>query len=407
MPGVKGFRMQKRTVLDREASRRRLEEAKARVSTAAAWVALGCPHTPPKDGGNSLSPFRSGDNKGAFSVSRCGRLWHDFVTGAGGDVVDFIKEARGCDAAEAIRTLYGIAGMDAGAPRPSRVWPVAPLPPPKEPEAPKAKKPLPPLREPTVNELNEIRIRRGLGPSWAGVEIMAKRGMLLSASWDEEEKGIPSFFVTDPDRLVALRRRMDGRHWASYDKDAREWTPEAGGKSKTWIAHDGAKRDNPIGLALLRGELFDAPSVFVVEGSPDAWALFALLFDALECVRSMRAFAVVVMADAGVNFTHAHADLLRGRVVRIIPQDDRHAKPDADSDSGEEAAQRWRAQLLSFGAAVSIFRLRAHLPPGGKDLCDAAAHAFAQQPGHGDDGLQDPPMKLSRLIIHGMPRFDA
>ena len=54
------------------------------------------------------------NKKKNFSVYREGKLWHDFKTGDGGDVIDFLMLAKGISKGEAIRELIRLAGIPSG-----------------------------------------------------------------------------------------------------------------------------------------------------------------------------------------------------------------------------------------------------------------------------------------------------
>lgn len=359
--------------------RSRIEEAKSRVGIAAAWLAIGCSGTPPKDGGNSLSPFRTGDNKTAFGIAPCGRLWSDRVTGHGGDVVTFIEEATNCTRSEAIRTLYRLAGMDEDGVRPVQNWPVArpPVETVNRSVPPMKRKPLPPLRTPEPHELSGYARLRGLGPSWVGLEIMSRRGLLFAASRDEDESGIPCFVATDPARRCAMVRRMDGAAWARWCDESASWIPLTGGKSKTWAGAEGGSRW-PVGAALLSGELSGARTVILCEGFPDLCAVHTLAWDFFsEMPARLRTVAGVAMVSASVAIADDALPLFAGRRVIIVPHVD--MKEDG-TNPGLAAAKRWAAQLHAAGASVTFFHLRSQgadfLRSGGKDLCDATAAAI-------------------------------
>jgi hypothetical protein len=378
--------------------RSRIEEAKNRVPIAGAWIALGCPGTPPKDGGNSRSPFRDGDNPAAFGIKSCGCLWNDRVEGVGGDVVTFIEKVMRCTRGEAIRTLYRIAGMDAPQGRAAPQWPVAPPPAPVAKVAPPPVKkwPLPALRSPTPGELAALCRLRGLGPTWAGLETMVSRGLLFTApeAYEKDAAGhprrVPAFIFTDDARRHAMMRRTDGKPWAGIE----------GAKSKAWVKETGGGHaDWPIGAHLLTASHADARLVVMVEGAPDFAAAHCLLWDLFsERPDLTRAVVIVAMYSSGAGIHTEALTLFAGRRVVIVPDCD-GINPATGKDPGEDAAQKWAAQLHATGAHVSFFRLQGYLPPGGKDLNDAAAHAFACEPGHDDDATEPHPLTLSTHLF--------
>jgi len=91
-----------------------------------------------KAGKSCKSPFRE-ERHPSFSVSGDGRLWNDFATGEGGDVVDFIAKAKSIGKGDAARELIAMAGTGGMRhwPRAQPVpFPPAPPPPQREPEPP-------------------------------------------------------------------------------------------------------------------------------------------------------------------------------------------------------------------------------------------------------------------------------
>jgi len=112
-----------------------LAELKRAYRIGAAWRDLGLPGQPGKC---VPSPFRE-DHSPSCSVFEDGTRWKDHATGEGGDVLDFIAKARGCNTAEAIRFVEDRLGIA----RPER-----------KPEAARKEGPkLPQLRDGTADEL--------------------------------------------------------------------------------------------------------------------------------------------------------------------------------------------------------------------------------------------------------------
>lgn len=391
---VNGKRM--RPAFDPAASRLALERAKAALPLWEIWARLGLPNPPHRDG-SCRCPWRE-DRTPSFSIGKGGTVWHDFTEGEGGDAVAFIMRATGCDVAAAIRQLLDFAGMgDARAAGPRHISAfLTPLPvAPRAPEPPAEKKPLPEHRAPTAGELATLCRGRGLGPSIAGLEIMARRGSLHVAPevFEKDAAGnpcrVPACLFTDDARRCAMLRRCDGKPWECI----------GGRKSRTWSGEEGGSRW-PVGAHLLAGTHADARLVIVTEGAPDLCAGHVLLHDLFaERPDLARAVVIVGMVSASVGMHPEALPLFAGRRVLIVPHAD--AKPDG-SNPGESAARRWAAQLTAAGASVSIFRLRPYLPPEGKDLCDAAAHAFACEPPHDDAGEEPPALTLSRHLFAGI-----
>ena len=89
------------------------DEAKALLSITTLWHLEGLPGEPKKA---CTSPF--GGKKGKFSsfyVASDGfERWHDYVTGEGGDAVDFLALARGLSNKEACVEFLRLAGAGTG-----------------------------------------------------------------------------------------------------------------------------------------------------------------------------------------------------------------------------------------------------------------------------------------------------
>lgn len=73
------------------------------------WVALG--GDPPSKHGRARAFYRDGRNADAVSLNGSKACWHDFVTGAGGGVLDLIQHVLGCDRGAALRWLATFTGV--------------------------------------------------------------------------------------------------------------------------------------------------------------------------------------------------------------------------------------------------------------------------------------------------------
>lgn len=73
---------------------------KSRWTISVVWRRLCLPGEPRH--GLNLSPFRE-ERSPSFSIYRDDMRWKDFGTGDGGDVIDFVQQALGCDKATAVR----------------------------------------------------------------------------------------------------------------------------------------------------------------------------------------------------------------------------------------------------------------------------------------------------------------
>src|SRR6478609_8834001 len=150
-----------------------IEAAKARVSIFTAWAELAPGTKLPTRDGVYDAPWAT--NKGSLSIFANGLAFRDHANDSKGDVVNFIAALLRCDHAEAIRTLYKLAGVSDG------VLPSAPAPKPRE-RVKEAKEPKPRinLRALTISEMKTIASNRGF-PFFVGLENMRVHGMLFAA----------------------------------------------------------------------------------------------------------------------------------------------------------------------------------------------------------------------------------
>lgn len=300
-----------------------LDRAKDSATIPGLWVALGLPGPAPKPGAGVSSPFRE-DKKSSFSISRDGRLFHDFATGDAGGVVAFVTRAKQCDYSTAAKWLIEYTRI-APAPRPQVV-------------APKKKTlRIPHLTKPDVTELAQLAaVRRW--PMFAGCEIAAQGGLLWTCDMIDDGTTRRAWAITDSARRSVQVRRLDGQPWA-WNK-AKAWT--LGGSLAGW----------PIGAA----DIGDKPTVFLTEGTPDFLAAITLAW------MEDRANSTAVVCLPGATQT-IHSDALpnfAGKHVRICEQSD---------TAGEKAGRNWAAQLIEAGATVDGFTM----PAGFKDIADVLA----------------------------------
>ena len=196
-----------------------LSEIKAAYRIPAAWRDLGLPGQPGKC---VPSPLRA-DHKPSFSVFEDGTRYKDHATGDGGDVFDFIRQARGCNMAEASRFVQDRLGIT----RPEC-----------QPHAPKKAAPkLPPLRDGTADELRELAERRGFFVE--ALRLAESRGFLQFCNlW-----GHAAWCITDARRGLFEFRRLDGQKWPAYGRLVERKAHCTGaGNAIRWIApHRGAE----------------------------------------------------------------------------------------------------------------------------------------------------------------------
>jgi len=338
-------------------NRQELDAAKARVSIADAWRALGLPGEPRR---SCRSPFRE-DRHPSFSISADDRLWRDHATGEGGDVVSLIIAATGCDHAAAIARVKELAGGAIGIPLPLR--PIAP----QAKETPLATKPLPDLDAPTFAEVLTLAALRGW-PSFVTLEIAAARGLLRMATVRDAGESVRAWVLTDDARRTVQARRLDGQPW-----------------KRTGAKSDSLRADpaHPIGLAAI-GNL---PVIALCEGEPDTLAALHFAFHA--GIHDL--VAPLCLTGAAKRIPEPVAEQLRGRQVRIFRQAD---------TPGHAATLTWAEGLEAAGVEVCAVNLDGLTRPDGtpaKDLADLARwpveswtdeqSIFADTAQHGDEGL--------------------
>lgn len=83
-----------------------IAEAKERLCIPDLWHRFNLSGKPKT---SCRSPFRE-DRKPSFSVSRDGRLFHDFATGEGGDAIEFLRRATGLSRKVACKKFVELAG---------------------------------------------------------------------------------------------------------------------------------------------------------------------------------------------------------------------------------------------------------------------------------------------------------
>lgn len=309
-------------------NRDRLDEAKRRIPLSDAARRLGLPDLRPY--GVQRSPLRD-DRHASFSATK-DQLFHDFATGDGGDVVDFIALATGCDRGAAIRRLLEWAGLADGAPLPPlRLAPPAPA----QPKEPRDLLRGLDLREPTVGELATIKRVRGWSVC-AGLEIASRRGLLRVADVPHRSERIPAWILTDDARKSASARRLDGKPWQFSH-----------GESKANSLR--SNPDHPPGLADVLGA--DRRAVVITEGEPDTLAALTLAWASGVPDR----FGVICLSGAARPLPPSVCASLFGRRVRVLRQFD---PPRADGiRASHAAAAAWIRSLTEARVAADCLRL--------------------------------------------------
>lgn len=300
-----------------------LDELKAAYTIPRAWRELGLKGEPGK---SCRSPFRD-DGNPSFSVHDDGRKWHDFATGEGGSVVDFVMQARSCDTAQAIRWIEERLGASRSLPPPATF--------------PSRRSKMPSLRRGTEAECRNLSELRGF--SVEALQLAEDRGCLrFGVLWD-----FPAWCITDSRGQLHEFRRLDGQKWPAFGQ-LHERKSHCTGTGKRW----------PIGTL----ESVPFEKVAIVEGAPDLLAAFHFLL--IEGKLATVA-AVAVLGASNHRLDPEALAHFRGKRVCLYPHCD---------DAGRKAAREWARQLKAAGAVrVSAFDLSAlQLIDGsaGKDLAD-------------------------------------
>ena len=215
-----------------------ISEIAERLEIPQLWQVLSLPG---KSGKCVCSPFRE-DSSPSFSVYQDAGRWRfrDHASAEHGDALDFVKLARGCDAAEALRWAKAFLGL-----------------PEKTHSAPEEKKRwIPDLRPGTGAEMNALGERRGFG-------IEAQREATSRGFFGFTEFAAASCWaVRDCRRQLMEFRRLDGRHFEAY-KSLPARKSHCIGSGKSW----------PLGIEEAEG----FQKVALLEGAADFVAVFNFL----------------------------------------------------------------------------------------------------------------------------------
>lgn len=313
-----------------------LETALARVTIPDVWHALSLPGDPKK---SCCSPFRA-ERTPSFSVFDNGRKWKDFSTADGGDVLDFVAAALGCDKATAARWLIDFAGTHRTA-TPRHAPRKAPTRPQVRPEEKRRPLTLPAMDRGTYGEICTLQRLRRL-PFNAGLQILLDRGLLRFGTMD----GHRCFFVLEGGRN-AQGRRLDGKPL------------EAGGramKAKTLL---GSQAAFPVGLEDARKREI----VLFCEGGPDLLAAASVAW--WESDGNTAALGFVAMLGAALDIPAEALPAFARKRVRVFAHND---------EAGMKAARAWARQLRSAGAVVDVWASDCE----GEDLNDWLTRTWAE-----------------------------
>jgi hypothetical protein len=172
---------------------------------------------------------------------------------------------------------------------------------------------LPPgLSKPTREDFQALSETRSI--SHEPLHIATDRGFL--GCFDDELNG-RCWLYTDQRRRCALRRRLDNKPFRLRN----------GSQTKS-----AACKGSDMRTALGCQEALPYPCIGIAEGGPNSLAIIAHAYASGVEER----FAPICMPSASANFTPSDLAYLRGKRARIFIDDDK---------AGQEASQRWAAQL--------------------------------------------------------------
>jgi DNA primase len=297
-------------------------EAREKYTIPDLWQMLRLPGEPRA---TCKSPFRD-ERTPSFSIFDNGKAWKDHATGEGGDVVEFIKHALGCDYSEVRAWLRERIGID--------FHDYHPEPRKKVDTPPKSIKWTSELVTGTAETWKAFSKLRGY--SYPGVHVMVQSGILRFTKVADYK----CFVVTDETRRAAEIRRLDCGTFGTSKAYPLQ------GVDKSWLP----------GLALLK----DAPKshkLILVEGATDLLAALDLYTRYRKHHAGKNGWSPAAVLGASCRNLHPEAvSIIRGRYVRIIP--------DADA-AGDQMADTWQELLRKHGCTVDVVDL-----PRGSDLSD-------------------------------------
>jgi len=315
--------------------RAQIDAAKARLPLPALLARLGLEEHAKK---SARCPLHE-DASPSFSVWQGAHGWQwKCQAGCGnGDEIGFLEVHLRLTRADAIARYIEMAGAS-----------LAPAPPaiPPKPEMPASGPELPADATPGVladwQELATLRNLAVITPATAALHL----GTLFFGT----VHGFRCWILTDPRRLCAEGRRMDGKPFPPLGSLGERKAHTIRGSVKSW----------PVGLAVDRYVAAEFRALLAVEGSPD---YLAALDFSLRGTADCLPIAFLGAGTAGAIHPEA-LPLLRGKRVRFYPHADK---------SGAAAAEKWAAQLGAIGGALDGFsfeRLRKRDGSPVKDLND-------------------------------------
>lgn len=252
-------------------------------------------------------------------VASCGIKWYgdrwrfsDYATGQHGDVVDFLMQVEGYDKAEAMQIATGGKGLS----NPVQVSA-------RKPAEPEVEQPLVSVSDRTRHFANqsvrELR-RDGVPRVWSKRGFTAADCAKLKLGRNGEDGVFP---IMRGKQLVNLKIRLANAERGKYRY------AEPGHGSPAWYSPN----------------IETAQVIIVTEGELNGMAI---------SISMPAKFGVIAMAGASQPVTNADLEVINGRPVYVIADDDQ---------AGRDAALRWCYQCRS--SAVGVMR-----PLGKQDACD-------------------------------------
>ncbi len=293
-----------------------LHKAIEAINIPEAWHRLGLEGSPGK---SCKVPWRD-DKKPSLSVYDNDRLFKDFSTGEGGNVVKFISLATNLSQSDAAKALIQWNGGTAL----SFSLPAKRARPPTPKTKPIKGLKLPALDIGKITELTDLRRSRGI-PAFVAFELLGKRGMF--GFCECKPKGLAStrcWLVTDPSLKNAQARPL-------YP-DKVDWPFKA-------YTLPGSYASWPIGASTIE----DCDTVLLTEGLPDLLAVATAAWSELDG-QGFDRIGLCCMVGGSLSIAEEALPLFKGKQVKVFVHND---------EAGRQAFDRWWHQLKPFASHLS------------------------------------------------------
>jgi len=322
-------------MVDMRYDRHSLDYAKSKIGISQVWRNIGLPGEPKRI---CRSPFRE-DRKPSFSISHDDKLWKDFSTNEGGDLVNFVSKALSLNINDSIQWVvdaangvistnysqknltyektfkhkyHGLNGLE--------------------------------LNKPSIGQIIKIAETRNWF-TFVGLQIAANRGLLYTSQLVHRGDRLDVWIFTDDSRKSAQARRLDGFVFKN----------DCGGFKSKSLESDPC---HPAGLWDIINN--NRRNVIICEGEIDSLAAITLAW------LSGKIDSVGVLCLSGVSKGIAPnvCDNLKGRYCRIVRQSD---------SAGYKAAVYWGKSLINSGVKCDVINLARYKKPNGelvKDIGD-------------------------------------